>query len=143
MISGINIRSASAEDASELKVLMSTYYHGVGDVSMDDFVVAEKDGGIIAACAITHDTCTELHSIAVQPDHRGQNLGAELFNFILVRNGNIGNVYVRTTSPLYFEKLGFEKLEASAKAELWDDCATCDKLDRCRQSAMCLESDNR
>lgn len=136
------MRPASIEDTSQLEALMSAYYHGISGVSMDDFVVAEKEGTVIAACAITHDKFCELHSIAVLPEHRGKGLGTELFRFIMEKNEDLRNVYVRTTIPIFFSKLGFRELEAGTKVELWDDCAVCDRLGRCRQSVMFFASDN-
>ncbi|WP_406660032.1 GNAT family N-acetyltransferase [Methanolobus sp. ZRKC3] len=139
MISGIRIRDASAEDALQIEALMSTYSLGIDGVSMDDFVVAEKEGRIIGAAAITTENFPEVHSIAVHPDHKAKGLGSALFEYLLARLGDVGAVYVRTTSPVFFEKLGFKELEASAKAELWGDCAKCNKLNRCRQSVLCLQ----
>jgi amino-acid N-acetyltransferase len=139
-MSDITIRDATDADTSQVCILMSTYFHDVTDVSMDDFAVAEKDGRIIGAAAIVIDKVPELHSIAIHPDHRGRNLGAELFEYIRVKNSDCGDVYVRTTAARFFSKLGFRELDASLKAELWDDCAVCDRLNSCRQSVMCFVS---
>lgn len=48
----------------------------------------------------------------------------------------IFELYVRTTVPDFFEKLGFEKLSASKKQELWKDCTQCGFFEKCTHTAL-------
>jgi amino-acid N-acetyltransferase len=45
-------------------------------------------------------------------------------------------LYVRTTAPGFFEKLGFEKLPPSKKQELWNDCTQCELFEKCTQTVL-------
>ena len=142
-MSGIIIRDASSEDSPCVEALTSKYYHGIDNVSINDVAVAEKNGYVIAACVVIHNDFYELHSIAVVPSYRGMGLASSLFEYMLARDEDIEKMYVRTTYPDFFEKLGFRKLDISMKSNMWADCAVCDKLNRCRQSAMIFTLDQQ
>ncbi|WP_406656257.1 GNAT family N-acetyltransferase [Methanolobus sp. ZRKC2] len=139
MIPEIQIRSASKEDMGPIEVLMSTYFHNVEGMSADSFAVAETKGKIIGAGAIVSDPFPEIHSIAVNPGYREKRIGTSLVHYLVNRFPAGSTIYVRTTSPVFFEKTGFVEMEPSKKADLWENCAKCDKLNRCKQSVMCLE----
>jgi amino-acid N-acetyltransferase len=56
---------------------------------------------------------------------------------ILERAKEVTDVmYLRTTSPVFFEKKGFSRLADKEKIVLWKDCRECDKFDICRQTMM-------
>ncbi|MDW7731399.1 MAG: GNAT family N-acetyltransferase [Methanolobus sp.] len=135
----IYLRDASMEDMEPIEVLMSTYFLDIEGVSVNSFAVAETNGKIIAAGAISNDSFLEIHSIAVHPNYRGKGIGTSLVRYLLTRIPTGSSVYVRTTSPVFFEKAGFVKMDPSKKAKIWDDCAGCDRLNTCKQSVMCLE----
>ncbi|TGC11099.1 GNAT family N-acetyltransferase [Methanolobus halotolerans] len=135
----ISIRDASNGDMGPIQVLMSTYFLDIEGISSECFAVAEKQGKIIGAGAIIKDTFPEIHSIAVHPNYRGTGIGTSLIHHILSRIPTGSLVYARTTCPAFFESAGFVKADPSKKAEIWDDCAGCDRLNTCKQSVMCLE----
>jgi amino-acid N-acetyltransferase len=45
-------------------------------------------------------------------------------------------LYVRTTAPGFFEKLGFITLQDAEKLLLWEDCRKCEHFEKCAQHAM-------
>lgn len=139
----IRIRDALPEDMGSIQVLMSTYFLDIEDVPAEDFAVALSGEMIIGAGALVSDRFPEIHSIAVHPNYRGKGIGSSLVCYLLLRikdRSDAGSyVYARTTSPQFFEKLGFAEMEPAAKARLWEDCAGCDRLNTCRQSVMCFK----
>lgn len=135
----IHIRDASVEDMDPIEALMSTYFLDIEGLSVDSFAIAETKGKIIGAGAIVNDLFPEIHSIAVHPNYKGKGIGTSLVRYLLTRIPAGSHVYARTTSPVFFEKAGFVEMDPSKKAELWDDCAGCDRLNTCKQSVMCLE----
>ena len=148
----IRIRDALPDDISSIQVLMSTYFLDVEGVLVEDFVVAQSGEKIVGAGAIVNGRFPEVHSIAVHPNYRGKGIGSSLLRYLLLRlksRKDAGRkdadicVYTRTTSPQFFEKAGFTELDPAIKAELWEDCASCDRLSTCRQSVMCLKQGQR
>jgi amino-acid N-acetyltransferase len=143
----IRIRDALPEDILSIQVLMSTYFLDIEGVLVEDFVVAQSGERIVGAGAIVSGRFPEVHSIAVHPNYRGKGIGSSVIRYFLLkmknRNGADICVYTRTTSPQFFEKAGFIELDPAIKAELWEDCASCDRLSTCRQSVMCLKQGQR
>ena len=82
----------------------------------------------------------ELRSIAVLPAYRNKGIGSKLVEAILEHAKELTDViYIRTTSPVFFEKKGFVRLPDKEKKIIWKDCELCDKFDICRQTMMKLE----
>jgi amino-acid N-acetyltransferase len=143
----IRIRDALPEDILSIQVLMSTYFLDIEGVLVEDFVVAQSGEKIVGAGAIVNGRFPEVHSIAVHPNYRGKGIGSSVIRYLLLKMKNRNDadicVYTRTTSPQFFEKAGFIELDPAIKAELWEDCASCDRLSTCRQSVMCLKQGQR
>jgi len=139
----VNIRSAGTGDIPDIKSVLSQYILETELVedNIDWFVVAETVGRIVGcACLISIMDVIELRSIAVLPGWKNKGIGRRLFETLMQRaKGMTDRIYVRTTARGFFEKMGFEALDGSQKAVLWQDCADCDKLDVCMQVPMVLE----
>lgn len=135
----IIIRKAEDSDIESIQTLLSTYFLDMDGVDIKYFTVAESSGRVLGCAAVVDHKCLELHSIAVHPNHRNRGIGALLVEYIVANAPDgWGDLYVRTTAPGFFEHVGFLKLQDREKIKLWDDCAKCDKFERCRQSAMRL-----
>ena len=138
----ILIRKAGKSDLPAIQRLLSTYFLDMEGLEPEDFVLAEIDGKIIGCAALIKSESQgkdflEIHSIAVHPNFRGKGIGTRLIKYLLTTIGDPGcDLYVRTTAPVFFEKLNFTKIEDSEKLLLWEDCKNCEHFKKCTQYAM-------
>ncbi|WP_440953347.1 GNAT family N-acetyltransferase [Methanococcoides sp. FTZ1] len=138
----VAIREASEKDGEHVQCLLSTYFLDMDEVPIDDFIVAESNGKIVGVAAIADRGCCEVHSIAVHPNYRGNGIGSKMVSRLFETVGH-DRVFVRTSSPIFFRKLGFIELPMAEKARLWEDCRECDRFEGCRQHVMCIQLDER
>jgi len=137
----IEIRKATQADIKDIKTLLSFYYLDTEKVekNLPEFMVAVLDKKTVGCACLDIGDVVELRSIAVLPSYRNKGTGSRLVDAILIRAAEITDtVYLRTTSPVFFEKKGFKKLPDQEKKVLWNECAQCDKYDICRQTLMKL-----
>jgi amino-acid N-acetyltransferase len=138
----ILIRKAGKSDNLPIQRLISTYFLDMEDLEPEDFLLAEVEGKITGCAAFIKSECQEnnfieIHSIAVHPNFRGKGIGTRLIKHILKDlSSSTCEIYVRTTSPAFFEKMNFAKIENSQKLSLWEDCKQCEYFDKCTQYAM-------
>ena len=135
----IDIRKATQSDIKDIKKLLSFYCLDTEKVekNLPEFVVAVKDGITVGCACLDMGDIVELRSIAVLPSYRNRGTGSELVNVVLNRAAEITDkVYLRTTSPVFFEKKGAHRLGNDKKKLLWKECDECDKFDICKQVLM-------
>ncbi|MCC4766956.1 GNAT family N-acetyltransferase [Methanosarcina sp. DH1] len=138
----ICIRKARKSDLLAIQRLLSTYFLDMEGLAPEDFVLAEIDGKITGCAALIKsefhgNNFLEIHSIAVHPNFRGKGVGTRLVKYLLTTTGgSCCDLYVRTTAPIFFEKLNFKKVENSEKLSLWKDCENCEHFEKCTQHAM-------
>jgi amino-acid N-acetyltransferase len=135
----IEIRKATQADIKDLKTLLSFYYLDTEKVekNLPEFIVAVLDKKTVGCACLDIGDVVELRSIAVLPSHRNKSIGSRLVDAILCcAAGLTGTVYLRTTSPAFFEKKGFLRLPNEEKKAVWDECAQCEKYDICLQTVM-------
>jgi len=130
------IKPATRDEREAIIVLLQTYFFDTDNLEMDNFLIALNEGSerILGCAELTLKPLCELKRIAVHPNYKNKGIGTQLVTRTLERVTD--DVYLRTTTPVFFEKMSFRKLPDSAKKELWDDCAICDKFERCTQTAM-------
>ncbi len=137
----IDIRKATQADIKDIKTLLSFYYLETEKVekNLPEFIVAVLDKKTIGCACLDVGEIVELRSIAVLPSYRNKGIGSRLVDAILSRaTGFTDAVYLRTTSPAFFEKKGFVRLKNDEKKLIWNECAQCDKYEICRQTLMKL-----
>ena len=139
----VTVRKAELEDEVPIEVLMSTYFLDIEGIDVEDFVVATFDGKIIGAACLIVEKIQEVHSIAVHPNYRGKGIGRMLLDSLIADIEGQEFLFTRTTSPEFFQKVGFIRLEDTEKKELWDDCAVCNRFKNCKQSVLRLEIKKR
>ena len=136
----VTIRPASKEDEEAIDILLSTYFLDRDGVALNDFVVAEVQARVVGAACFIHRPCPELHTIAVHPNYRGTGIGSNMVEYIVEHMPAAWKqLYVRTTAPVFFRKLGFvEPADPALRVQLWDDCRHCERIERCAQHVLCL-----
>ncbi|MFZ3384384.1 MAG: GNAT family N-acetyltransferase [Candidatus Methanoperedens sp.] len=138
----IDIRKATQADLKDIKTILSFYYLDTENVekNLPEFIVAQTNNKVIGCACLDPGDIVELRSIAVLPSYRNRGVGSKLVDAVLKRAADLTDtVYLRTTSPVFFEKKGFKRLQNSEKKIIWNDCAQCDKYDICRQTVMKME----
>ncbi len=135
----IEIRKAAQSDIKDIKRLLSFYALDTEMVenNLPEFIIAIKDKITVGCCCLDVGDIVELRSIAILPSYRNKGVGSELINVILKRAAEITDkVYLRTASPVFFEKKGAHRLQNDEKKLIWRDCCECDKFDICKQVLM-------
>ena len=140
LASDIHTRLATSQDMHDIECIASTYFLDIDGLSYSEFIVATLENKIIGIACFKQNECPELHTIAVHPNYRGKGIGALLVKELgptLCKDHE--RIFVRTTAPEFFKKVGFVIMGNEMKKELWNDCATCDRFNNCKQAVMCLE----
>ena len=78
--------------------------------SLDGFVVAEEDGGIVGCAAIErYGSVALLRSVAILSSHRGRRIGEKLVATIIQNaRGGVQSVFLLTTTAAgWFPRFGF------------------------------------
>ncbi len=135
----IDIRKATQADLKDIKTILSFYYLETENVekNLPEFIIAQMNNKIVGCACLDLGNVVELRSIAVLPSYRNKGVGSKLIRAILKHaQGLTDIVYLRTTSPIFFEKKGFKRLQNNEKKVIWKDCMQCDKYDICRQKMM-------
>lgn len=138
----IDIRKASKADIKDIKKLLSFYILETEKVEkyLPEFIVAVSDNKTVGCACLDIGDVVELRSIAVLPGYRNKGIGSRLVCAILNRAVDLTDIiYIRTTSPGFFEKKGFEILQNYRKKVIWQECAECDKFGICRQTVMKID----
>lgn len=109
--------------------------------SIQDFLVAEKDGVIAGACGLSYGPgkLVEVRSLAVLPEFYRQGIGTALVNACLVQATlkECERIFVLTYAIPLFEKLGFRIIGMDQLPDkIWKDCQGCRKKDHCDETAM-------
>jgi amino-acid N-acetyltransferase len=141
----IGIRKATPSDIRDIKKLLSFYCLDTEKVekNLPEFIVAVKDGITVGCACLDVGDIVELRSIAMLPSYRNRGIGSELVNVVLNRAADITDkVYLRTTSPVFFEKKGAHRLENEEKKVIWNECDECNKFNICKQVLMKFDLKN-
>jgi amino-acid N-acetyltransferase len=141
----IEIRKATSADLKDIKTILSFYYLDTENVekNLPEFIIAQMNNKIVGCACLDLGDVVELRSIAVLPSYRNKGIGSKLVDAILKRAQELTyTVYLRTTSPVFFELKGFKRLQNCEKKVVWKDCRECEKYDICRQTMMKIEMTN-
>lgn len=147
---------ASVNDAREIQRLISYWAEETGDVlprtegeiyeTIRDFVVVPTDtgGGLLAAGALHVEwrDLAEIKSLVVDPRAQGQGLGRIVVDACLDEAVELGlkTVFALTTTPAFFERLGFRVAGVSAfPRKVWNECFRCPKYDNCDEIAVTID----
>lgn len=147
-------RNAKSQDVPAIHALISCYaeldrmlFRSMADIyeNLQVFQVAETNGKVVGCCAlkVIWADLAEIQSLAVDKNYFGKGLGRSLVNACVdqARKLGIRNVFTLTMEPIFFEKIGFKRVDKKTlPMKVWSDCARCPKQDHCDEIAMISES---
>ncbi len=146
----MKIRKATLKDADAILHLINLHaemgqmlFRTREDVRahIRDFLVAEKDGRVTAACGLSFGpgSLVEIRSLAVLPEYYRQGIGTALVNECITQAtlAECERIFVLTYAIPVFEKLGFRVIAMDQLPDkIWKDCQGCRKQDHCDETAM-------
>ena len=112
--------------------------------TLRDFMVLRDGDQLVAAGAlhIEWKDLAEIKSLVVDPKQRGRGLGRIVVEALLneARAMSLRTVFALTTTPVFFETLGFQQAAVSAfPRKVWNECLRCPKYDRCDEVALAID----
>jgi len=151
---GMLVRKAVLSDVEAIHALLEHYAdEGVvlrrdrQDITerLGNFYVAEADGRFLGCGAARHfgGGLYEVRSLAVDPAAQGGGVGRALVEKMiqtLRQSPEPWRLFTLTTTPAFFEKLGFRTVAIDCFPEkIWSDCRLCPKRDRCDEIPLIYE----
>ncbi len=105
------------------------------------FVALDEDEKVCGCCALSvmWADLAEVKSLAVREDAFGRGIGRNLVEAVIAKARELGiaRLFALTLEPVFFEKLGFVRIEReSLPMKVWSDCASCPKQDHCDEIAV-------
>ncbi|MCY3922295.1 MAG: N-acetyltransferase [Chloroflexi bacterium] len=151
---------AVVSDASEIHRLIQYWFEATGDVlprtegeiyeTIRDFVVVRDPNGnrLLAAGALHVEwrDLAEIKSLVVDPGTQGKGLGRIVVDACLAEAVDMGlkTVFALTTTPAFFERLGFRISGVSAfPRKVWNECFRCPKYNACDEIAVTIDLRDR
>ena len=112
--------------------------------TLRDFFVVREGGQILAAGALHLEwkDLAEIKSLVVDPTAQEQGLGRTIVGACLDEAValDLKTVFALTTSPRFFEKLGFKQAAVSSfPRKVWNECFRCPKYSRCDEVAVAID----
>ncbi len=112
--------------------------------SLRDFLIARQSGKVVGcgALAIQWDDLAEIKSLVVAASCQGRGIGQRVVRACLAeaQRLDISRVFVLTTTPAFFEGLGFEQVpRESLPHKIWADCIRCPKFPDCDELAVAID----
>lgn len=158
--SPLKAEKAVVSDASEIHRLIQYWFEATGDVlprtegeiyeTIRDFVVVRDPGGdrLLAAGALHVEwrDLAEIKSLVVDPGTQGKGLGRIVVDACLAEAVDMGlkTVFALTTTPAFFERLGFRISGVSAfPRKVWNECFRCPKYNACDEIAVTIDLRDR
>ena len=156
----LTAEKAVVSDAPEIHRLIQYWFDTTGDVlprtegeiyeTIRDFVVVRDPSGnrLLAAGALHVEwkDLAEIKSLVVDPGTQGKGLGRIVVDACLVEAVDMGlkTVFALTTTPAFFERLGFRISGVSAfPRKVWNECFRCPKYNACDEIAVTIDLRDR
>jgi amino-acid N-acetyltransferase len=143
-------RRAKISDAPAIHALIAHYAaqglllpRAVEEIraNIGHFIVQEQNSRVLSCLSLESygADLAEIRSIAVDPENRGQGLGAHLIASALneAHRRGIARVFAVTHAPKFFERQGFAAATRQSLAEKIErDCRTCSQQRTCELVAV-------
>jgi amino-acid N-acetyltransferase len=150
-VGGATVRPAKLQDAIHIFDLVNSL-SGDGTLlrrdyaeiceNVRDFMVAESESGVFLGCGALHlygPHLSEVRSIVVKPEAKGQGAGGKLLQMLLAEAENQGVqcVSLFTRIPDFFFHFGFRVVDRTVLPDkIYKDCQACPRLYACDEVAM-------
>ncbi len=113
--------------------------------NIGNFRVAEQGGHLIGCVALRNfgGNLYELRSLVVDAEHQGTGVGAKLVQNEVSRlrdRQREWKIFTLTTTPDFFIRQGFRKVDFRFPEKIWHDCDFCPKKDRCDEVPLLITS---
>ena len=156
----LRAEKAVVADAPEIHRLIQYWFEATGDVlprtegeiyeTIRDFVVVrDPDARRLLAAGALHvewRDLAEIKSLVVDPGTQGKGLGRIVVESCLDEAVAMGlkTVFALTTTPAFFERLGFRISGVSAfPRKVWNECFRCPKYNACDEIAVTIDLRDR
>ena len=156
----LQAEKAVVSDAPEIHRLIQYWFEATGDVlprtegeiyeTIRDFVVVRDSSAsrLLAAGALHVEwrDLAEIKSLVVDPGTQGKGLGRIVVDACLDEAVEMGlkTVFALTTTPAFFERLGFRISGVSAfPRKVWNECFRCPKYNACDEIAVTIDLRDR
>ena len=156
----LHAEKAVVGDAPEIHRLIQYWFEATGDVlprtegeiyeTIRDFVVIRDPNAnrLLAAGALHVEwrDLAEIKSLVVDPGTQGKGLGRIVVDACLGEAVDMGlkTVFALTTTPAFFERLGFRISGVSAfPRKVWNECFRCPKYNACDEIAVTIDLRDR
>ncbi len=147
------MRKATLKDAKQIHKLVNNFARkevmlprslNVIYENIRDFWVVEKDGEILACCAIhpIWEDMAEIKSLAVKEEFQGKNYGKELVELCQKEavELHVKKLFALTFIPDFFEKLGYIRgKKESMPHKIWSECIHCPHFPDCDEVLVVKE----
>ena len=147
------IRKAMIDDIKDMQELINFYAkadrmlpRSLNELyeNIRDFFVYEEGGKILGCCAlhVAWENLAEIKSLAVDESQQKKGIGVMLVKEALsdAKKLKVKRVFALTYVPLFFEKLGFKRIEhAELPHKIWSECIKCVKFPDCAENALALD----
>jgi len=147
------IRKATIDDIKEIQELINFYAkqdrmlpRSLNELyeNIRDFFVYEEEGKVMGCCAlhVAWENLAEVKSLAVEESRQKKGIGETLVKHIMedARKLKVKRVFALTYAPLFFEKLGFKRIEhAELPHKIWSECIKCIKFPDCAENALAMD----
>ncbi len=156
----LHAEKAVVGDAPEIHRLIQYWFDTTGDVLprtegeiyetiRDFFVIRDPKGSRLLAAGALHvewRDLAEIKSLVVDPGTQGRGLGRIIVDACLSEAVEMGlkTVFALTTTPAFFERLGFRIAGVSAfPRKVWNECFRCPKYNACDEIAVTIDLRDR
>lgn len=112
------------------------------ELALDDFIVAVDARDRVLACGALKEyspSLAEVASVAVSHEAHGRGLGRRIVDAVeaLALRRGIFEVFALTTTPAFFEAVGYEVADRALYPEkLRRDCAGCARRNACAETCV-------
>jgi len=149
---GVKLDKAEMADVKQIQELINGYakrgimiQKSLSEIyeHIRDFYVLRNKNNNIIGCGALHINwfdLAEIRSVAIKKNYQGLGHGQKVVRALLKEAKKLGiiTVYALTTSPHFFQNVGFEETnKKELPSKIWGECIKCSKFpDQCNEIAM-------